>query len=38
VFDSTVLKDYVGKVQDYCLNHEDMTVMKAAETLLNIGK
>ena len=38
VFDSAVLKDYVGKVQDYCLNHEDMTVMKAAETLLNIGK
>jgi acid stress chaperone HdeB len=38
VFDVNVLKSYVSKVQDYCLHHEDMTVMKAAETLLNIGK
>ena len=38
VFDTNVLQSYVGKVQDYCLNHEDMTVMKAAEALLGVGK
>jgi acid stress chaperone HdeB len=38
VFDINVLKGYVGKVQDYCLRHEDMTVMKAAETVLGVGK
>ena len=38
VFDVNVLRSYVSKVQGYCLHHEDMTVMKAAETLLGVGK
>jgi len=38
VFDVNVLKGYVTKVQDYCLRHQDITVMTAAETLLGVGK
>lgn len=32
------LRDYVNKVEQYCVGNQDMTVMKAAETVLNSGK
>jgi acid stress chaperone HdeB len=38
VFDANLLKDYVNKVQDYCIHNEDVTVMKAAEILLGVSK
>jgi acid stress chaperone HdeB len=38
VFDITALRDYVYKVEQYCLQDQDMTVMKAAETVLNVNK
>ena len=38
VFDITALRDYVYKVEQYCLQNQDMTVMKAAETILNVSK
>ena len=38
VFDITALRDYVTEVEQYCLQNQDMTVMKAAETVLNVNK
>lgn len=38
VLDITALRDYVNKVEQYCLQNQDMTVMKAAETILNVNK
>jgi acid stress chaperone HdeB len=38
VFDVNGLGDYVRKVEDYCLRHQDITVMKAAEILIGAGK
>jgi acid stress chaperone HdeB len=38
VFDITALRDYVNEVERYCLQNQDMTVMKAAETVLNVNK
>ena len=35
---NTGLRDYVNKVEQYCVGNQDMTVMKAAETVLNSGK
>jgi hypothetical protein len=30
----TALRDYINKMQDYCFHNPDVTVMKAAETLI----
>ena len=30
----TALLDFIDKMRDYCLHNQDVTVMKAAETLL----
>jgi acid stress chaperone HdeB len=38
VLDITTLRDYVYKVEQYCLQNQDTTVMKAAETILNVSK
>jgi len=38
VFDANGLKDYVSEVEDYCLRNQDVTVMKAAETLIGASK
>ena len=32
----TSLLDYIDKMRDYCLHNQDVTVMKAAETLLGV--
>ena len=32
----TGLLDFIGKMRDYCLENRDVTVMKAAETLLGV--
>ena len=37
-FDVNGLQNYVSKVEDYCISNQDVTVMKAAETLLGVGK
>jgi acid stress chaperone HdeB len=37
-FDVNGLSVYVRKVEDYCLRNQDVTVMKAAETLIGVGK
>jgi acid stress chaperone HdeB len=38
VLDVNALRDYVSKVEDYCLHNQDAMVMKAAETLLGVSK
>ena len=38
VVDITALRDYVNEVEQYCLQNQDMTFMKAAETVLNVNK
>ena len=32
----TALLDFIDKMRDYCLHNQNVTVMKAAETLLDI--
>lgn len=34
VIDIVALRDYVTKVEQYCANHQDETVMKAAENVV----
>lgn len=38
VLDITALRDYVYKVDQYCLQNQDATVMKAAQSILNVSK
>lgn len=38
VLDVSDLQDYVHKVEEYCVHNQDMTVMKAAEMFLGVGK
>ncbi len=38
VFDANALKDDVGEVEDYCLRNQDVTLMKAVDTLIGAGK
>jgi acid stress chaperone HdeB len=38
VFDVNGLQSYVSKVEDYCIRNQDVTVMKAVEILLGVGK
>jgi hypothetical protein len=38
VFDLTDLQEYVNKVEQYCSQHQDATVMKAAQTILGVSK
>jgi hypothetical protein len=35
VLDLAGLRDYVNKVEQYCLSNNNMTVMKAAEAVIN---
>jgi acid stress chaperone HdeB len=37
VIDIVGLQDYVNKVELYCSNHQDETVMKAAENVVRAG-
>jgi len=37
-FDVNVLKDNVSKIEDYCVKHQDVTVMTAVETLLGLSR
>jgi acid stress chaperone HdeB len=37
-FDVDVLKHNVSKLEDYCVHHQDVTVMNAVETLLNLSR
>lgn len=32
------LQDYITKVENFCISHREMTVMNAAQTILNSGK
>ena len=38
VLDVAGLRDYVNKVEQYCLANKEMTVMKAAEAVINGAK
>lgn len=38
VVDVVGLRDYVNKVEQYCVQNQDSTVMKAAETILGGNK
>jgi acid stress chaperone HdeB len=38
VIDVVGLRDYANKVEQYCISNKEMTVMKAAETVLNGSK
>jgi acid stress chaperone HdeB len=38
VLDVKGLRDYVSKLEDYCLSNQDAMVMKAAETFLGVSK
>lgn len=38
VIDIVGLRDYVNRVEQYCIQNQDMTVMKAAEAALGAGK
>jgi hypothetical protein len=38
VLDVAGLRDYVNKVEQYCLANNEMTVMKAAEAVINGAK
>jgi acid stress chaperone HdeB len=37
-FDINVLKHNVSKLEDYCEKHQDVTLMTAVETLLNVSR
>jgi acid stress chaperone HdeB len=37
-FDVNTLKDHVDKVESYCLENQDLTVMQAAEILFGLSK
>ena len=38
VLDVVGLRDYVNKVEQYCIANKEMTVMKAAEAVINGAK
>ena len=38
VLDVVGLRDYVSKVEQYCIANKEMTVMKAAEAVINGAK
>jgi acid stress chaperone HdeB len=38
VFDVNGLKDYVSKVENYCIENQDVTVMEAVQTLVGVSR